>query len=163
MHRSDRGSSLLLAMIALAVLSILAAAALTYTGQESSSASQFEKREALSACATAARNWMMSFFQAGSSNGVDMLKLAGRIDAGRFWIQTGHLDQIGLDGGFAPGIELGEGTLSTVGFSDLTNTTLKRPGGAGGGLRRAYRAVATCVDKETRAVTEAEFEVLLAL
>lgn len=159
MNRHQRGSALLMAMVVLAVLALLAAAAVTSTGQESSSASQFQKRETLSACAAAARGWLMSHFQTGAANAVDVLNVRGQVDMGRFLIRTGHLDWDGV-GPFPPAIEIAQGSTSGSGFTDLTNTTLPATGSVG---KRTYRAVATCLERETGAATEIEFEVLLAL
>jgi type II secretory pathway pseudopilin PulG len=156
--RNQRGSSLLTAMLVVAVLAILAAAILAATGQELSSAKQYKKREMLSSCATAARNWIMAQFQTGAGNEQEILEFAGSVDMGELTLRTGHID----DPAPTAAIEVVEGGGLSFQAMDLTNTTAIAEGtGRLGG--KTYRAVVTCIENDTGAATEVEFQVRLAL
>ena len=159
---SQRGLSLLTAMVIVAVLVFLVAAALVFTGQEVSSAAQHRRKEGLSSCVTAARNFVLSQIRTGATGKANNQTISGELNAGDFTVRTGHLDQY-PDAGSPFPIAVTPCPLSTGGGAmiDLTNTS-PGPGGSVGG-RSCLAVVAHCIDNQTGAREEVEFQVRLSL
>ena len=160
MRTRERGFSLLTAMVVVVVLTILVAAAITFTGKEVSSSLQHKQREAMASCAIAARNLVLSQLECGAQGRVK--QVTSSIDTGDFLVRVGHLDDPDPMGP----VEVSEMMCDSTqtgggGMMDLTNTTI----GAGGtgGLEQCYRVVTHCVDETSGARNEVEFMVRIAL
>lgn len=160
MTSRQRGFSLLTVLVVLMVMLLLVAGALSFTGQEVAGAAQHVRRETMSACATAARNYIMSQIRTGAEGRAVNPFIAGQLDLGEFVVQTGHLDQGLGPGGYPRAVSPCPLNASGGAMMDLTNTTL----GFGGSLgRQCFRIVATCIDNRTNSRREVEFEVTIAL
>ena len=174
MRRAQRGAALLTVMIVVVVLTIIVAGALTFTGQESASATKHMERERLAACSIAARNFVLSQLRPGAAGRAQNTAIQGSLNTGEFLIRTGHLDQ--PDGGPGTlGVSACPGTSSStagvaggsMGTLELTNATQRKSGssGAGGGggalSSQCLSVVASCQDLKTGASSEVEFQVRL--
>lgn len=151
---------MLAVMIVVAVLAILVAAALVYTGREAASANQFKRRETMSACSRGARNFVMSQIRVGALGRANAGQFSGQVQVGDLLIKTGHLD---LPQASPPAIAMTPcaGSNPTSMMTDLTNYTL---GVSGGGLgRQCYQVVAHCINTATQDRAEVEFQVTVAL
>ena len=156
MHSNQRGFTLVTVLVVLTVMALLVAGALTFTGQEVASATQHVRRESMAACVEAARSYVLSQIRTGAEGRVVNRDIQGELDMGDFLVRTGHLDATSAQPAVAPCAPSGGG----VGMIDLTNTTL----GAGGSFgRQCLRIVAHCIDKQTQARREVEFQMILAL
>lgn len=163
MRTNPRGFSLITALIVVVVLTMLIAAAITFTGQEAASASQHKRRETIASCATAARNYILSQLRSGVSGRASNPHIAGQVDVGELIIRTGHLDAPDPADGGTPQLAMAPCPQNLQGdvMMDLTNLTFF--GNAGGGGGQCYRVITHCIDKQTGDRSEVEFMVRLAL
>lgn len=160
MDPRQRGFSLLTVLVVLMVMLLLVAGALSFTGQEVAGAAQHVRRETMSACATAARNYIMSQIRTGAQGRAVNQFIAGELDLGEFVVRTGHMDDTPGPTGPPPAVSPCPLNASGGAMMDLTNTTL----GFGGALgRQCFRIVATCIDTQTNSAREVEFQVTIAL
>lgn len=150
---------MLAVMIVVAVLTLLVASALVYTGREAGSANQFKRRETMSACSRGARNFVMSQIRVGALGRQNAEQFAGEVLVGDLRIRTGHLD---LPAASPPARAItpcpGGGPTSMM--TDLTNSSTG-PGGSMG--RQCYQIVAHCINTATTDRVEVEFQVTVAL
>jgi type II secretory pathway component PulK len=165
-RHAERGFMLIVALIILAVSTLLVVGAIAFTGSERSAAANQLKSEVLSACTHAARNLFLSRVNVLRGNVTQVTLDAGIVlsDAGvneheRMHVRTGHFDQainVALtDVNRLPGNQVG-GSSSDV--QDLSNRL-----GQNGLLAGYYNITAVCTDKETNAQQEIEFVVRLGL
>ena len=163
MRKAQRGVSLLAVLIVIVVVTTLVASAVTFTGQESTSANRHLSHESLAACSLAARNYVLSQLRTGALGRLRNPQIAGELDTGEFFIRTGHLDE-GADGEFKPAMRpcLDSGGASMA-VQDLTNAMPGLNAGGGSGLgAQCLNLVAHCVEKQSGALGEIEFQVRLA-
>jgi hypothetical protein len=156
-----RGSTLLLAMVLLAVLSVVGVAAVSLSSQERTNAAAKGKRDALFACANAARMVLWAeLARYGQNHLTSDAPIAELVlpDGTRF-AAPAHYDtpssavvkSVALERLVPISLE-GE-------TGDLTNS-FRSPGGDGS--TRSYTAVARCTDPKGRAL-EVEFVIAFSL
>ena len=144
-RRAPRGFSLVFTMLVVALLTLLVAGAIVFTGSEQSAAVQRTRAERQSACLQAARNEFMSRIRVLSANTPNVsfnttLPLPG---GDTLTLRSGHISSASPSLGAVeemPGV-----TKPTGGSQDLTNK-LGGGGGFGGLGAKFYRITATCTD-----------------
>jgi hypothetical protein len=165
LDRAQRGVSLLAVLIVIVVVTTLVASAVTFTGQESTSANRHLSHESLSSCSLAARNYVLAQLRTGALGRLRNPQIAGELDTGEFLIRTGHMGE-GDGGSFAPAMRpcLGSGNGDpNMSVYDLTNSMPGLPNGGGAGFgSQCLNLVAHCLEKQSGAVGEVEFQVRLA-
>lgn len=148
-----RGITLLTTMLVVLALSLMIAGSLMFTGQESSSAAQHARREGLASCLKSARSMVLAQVRLGALGRGTNASINFTQDLGNYTIQTAHV-QDGLSAG--PVVSDCSSSLNTQRV-DITNITLQKD------YSQCYRWVARCIDNETKAQGEIEFQVSLAL
>lgn len=143
-----RGSSLLVALIALAVLSIVAVGAIAFTGQNREGSAVMARGERSSACADAARKYLLSKLRlygvAVASLTLDDTLPDDPVAARRSRVTTGHYD-------IAAGVDAtGIASAGSVGFSRDQTRNVANVIAASTLGGTPYRVVVKCRDSAGR-------------
>ena len=152
--RRTRGSALILAVVALVALSVLALAAIHFSGKENEVTQHVSRAEEVLACAEAARQNLLARFRAvginptqiklacpsSSTPGVECVRLADDPNlARRSILSTGHYRQAQLP--TVQGVEVVTGGVGAGGgVRDLTNSLAASPTLGG----QFYRIIVSC-------------------
>lgn len=135
MRSSERGSTLIIASIVVAVVAVIGIALLRYSSREVAGASAGQRTEALSACADAARQLLQSRFHVLGTAPAQIAILSERLDgnAGRFRALGGHIDSnpTGLTVVVDQVSQMPSQAVSKKFFTANDTNTLGSEGGAG--------------------------------
>ncbi|MBZ4415136.1 hypothetical protein [Myxococcus sp. RHSTA-1-4] len=167
--RPSRGAVLLLVVVLLAVVTVLAMAAIGFSGSERGAASSFRSSEELVACADAGRQYLLSRFRLIGGSPTQLAPTDQRLDLAGLpgcngatptddarCIRSGHLGEPPAISGvrLVPQATLGRRSSAR----DLTNV-IAPASGLGG---QTYQVVVHCVDGRG-AQSEVEFTVRFGL
>ena len=133
---SPRGSSLMLVVVMLAIVSLLAASVLTFSQRELGAARNERSGDELLACADAGRQYILSRFNLLQSTPVDLSPVNVRLDKpgdvacppgtpppeGGRCLRSGHMGQVSVTGIVAAPSQTGGPRRS---LRDLSNTVAK--------------------------------------
>lgn len=176
--RAQRGMALLVAMLAVLVMSVIVAGALVFTGTERTSAVMQTRDDQLSACAQAARNMFLSRIRVLSGNATGITFNEAFADsAGERRIRSGHytppaggpppeiVDVVALDG------EVMGGGSAVHDLSNGMSAAAGDPSQGGGGsssaggtlAATAYRVNVVCQSEAGGPEREIEFVVKVGL
>ena len=166
---SPRGAVLLLVVVLLAVVTVLALAAIGFSGAERGAASSFRSSEELVACADAGRQYLLSRFRLIGGSPTQLAPTDQRLDLAGLpgcggavpaddarCIRSGHLGEPPTISGvrLIPQVTLGRRSSAR----DLTNV-IAPASGLGG---QTYQVVVHCTDSRG-AQTEVEFTLRFGL
>jgi hypothetical protein len=156
-----------LVVVLLAVISLLAAAAVTFSSSELGAAKNERTGDELLACADAGRQYMLSRFDMFNGKPVELTAVnvdinaagvvdcpPGQVQEGSRCARSGHIDQVSVSGVTAVESKAGGDRRS---LRDLTNTVGKT---AFGGV--PHKITVHCLDDNGRG-TEVEFVVRFGL
>lgn len=157
--RAQRGYALLVVLGVIVVMMLIVVAGIKLTGQSAAGAGQHKRREAMAACANAARGWVMAQIRPGAQGRAENLKIHGELNTGEYTIRSGHLGAVATASGYPPAVtRCREAATSGLG-GDITNITWPEAGGTA----QCYRAVVHCINNTTRDATEVEFVLRLSI
>lgn len=145
MRHSERGSTLVVAVVIVLVIAVVGVGMVRFTHRQVASATAGMRTDTVAACVEAGRKLLLSRFHAFGTSPTDLEVLDARIDGpnGRMRVMGGHLDAdpAHLDAA-APQVEIRPDLVHRKGGGNLSNRIVGAGGYMTGG--RPYRAVVHC-------------------
>jgi len=145
--RSQRGSGMMVAFIIVLVMSLVAVGVIRFSSRELSGAYAGRKQDALTACAEAGRQLLLSRFRAIGTSPPQLQALNVALDgpAGTTRVLGGHVDTANVQIAQVVALPAGSMGQSPLSMSDRTNKILGT-GGTDFGSGTAYKVVVHCQD-----------------